>query len=307
VVARFGNGRARWIVLTPSADDDGWRREITRAASAAGLKTNIVHSLDPTGYDDPAQLFITEDAAIALAAKPSSIIAIMPEPETAPDAVAETHNTYAPHSVWHASILLARAAELAKDHAVVTATDLARRPTMLRLFGDMEVIPPASIAEASRQPAVAAAFGVYRSGSLADTLPIPWSEKLFIYDERASRDWSEWGLLDTTGRPRMLVWGPYVALPAGVWRAVIRFSVDDAASRRQLRFDWGTRTACVSEYVTPGQGGAYEMSLDWLFEEADAAEMRLILTEGSFMGTVMFQGITVQRVPSTLIAEERAA
>jgi hypothetical protein len=33
----------------------------------------------------------------------------------------------------------------------------------------------------------------------------------------------------------------------------------------------------------------------------------LILTEGSFMGTVMFQGITVQRVPSTLIAEERAA
>jgi hypothetical protein len=88
---------------------------------------------------------------------------------------------------------------------------------------------------------------------------------------------------------------------------VIRFSVDDAASRRQLRFDWGTRTACVSEYVTPGQGGAYEMSLDWLFEEADAAEMRLILTEGSFMGTVMFQGITVQRVPSTLIAEERAA
>ncbi|WP_029414913.1 hypothetical protein [Brevundimonas bacteroides] len=310
MVARFGNGRARWIVLTPSADDEGWRREIARAGAAAGLKTQVERAFSEdagAGYDDPRRLFITEDAAIALAARPSSVVAIMPEPETAPDAVAEAHNTYAPHSVWHASILLARAAQLAEEHAVITAKDLARRPTMLRLFGDMEIIPPASIAEASRQPAVAAAFAIYRNGDLADASAIPWSEKLFVYDERASRDWPEWGVMDTTGRPRMLVWGPYVALPPGVWRAVMRFGVDEAGARRQYRIDWGTRTACVSEYVTPGQSGTYEITLDWLFEEADAAEMRLILTEGSFMGTVMFQGMSVQRVPRTLISSDQAA
>lgn len=307
VVARFGNGRARWIVLTPSTDDDGWRREIAHAASAAGLRAHVERTLNDIGYDDPEQVFVTEDAALALAADPSVIVAIMPEPETAPDAVAELYDLYAPHSVWHASILLARASDLAANHAIITAKDLARKPTMLRLFGDMEVIPPRSIAEASRRPAVAAAFSMYRDGHLADATSIPWSEKLFIYDERGSRNWPEWGVLDITGRPRILVWGPYVALPAGTWRAVIRFGVDADAARREFRVDWGTPSACVSEYVKPGQPGMYEVTLDWLFGEADAAEIRLILSEGSFMGTVMFQGISVQRIPSTLITEERAA
>jgi hypothetical protein len=307
VVARFGNGRARWIVLTPSTDDDGWRREIAHAASAAGLRVNIERTLNDAGYDDPEQVFVTEDAALALAADPAAIVAIMPEPETAPDAVAEMYDLYAPHSVWHASILLARASDLAAKHAIITARDLARKPTMLRLFGDMEVIPPKSIAEASRRPAVTAAFSMYRDNDLAHSTPIPWSEKLFVYDERAARDWPDWGVLDVTGRPRILVWGPNVALPPGVWRGVVRFGVDDAAASRGLRIDWGTRTMCVSEHVVPGRAGLYEIALDWYFEEADAAEMRLILTEGSFMGSLMFQGMTVQRVASAALVDGQAA
>ncbi|MDP3403358.1 MAG: hypothetical protein Q8S03_01635 [Brevundimonas sp.] len=307
MVKRFSNGRARWIVLTPSADDEGWRREIAHAASAAGLKASIARALDGSGYGDPEQIFVTEDAALALAADPAAIIAILPEPETAPDAVAQVHGLPAPHSVWHASTLLARALDLARNHAIITATDLGRHPRLLRLFGDMEVVPPKSIAEASRRPAVAAAFSMYRDGGLADTMPIPWSEKLFVYDEKSARDWPEWGVLDVTGRPRMLVWGPYVALPAGIWRAVIRFSVDASAAGRQFRIDWGTRTACISEYVTPGRPGQYEIALDWAFEETDAAEIRVILTEGCFTGTLVFQGMTVQRMPPVPKVENRAA
>lgn len=307
MVARFGNGRARWIVLTPSADDDGWRRELARAASAAGLQANIDRTLNDVGYADPTQMFVTEDAALALAADPGAIVAIMPEPETAPDAVAEVYDLYAPHNVWHASILLARASDLATKHGIITATDLARKPTMLRLFGDLEVIPPKSVAEASRRPAVTAAFSMYRDNDLAVSTPIPWSEKLFVYDERASRDWPDWGVLDLTGRPRMLVWGPNVALPPGIWRGTVRFGVDDAAASRGLRIDWGTRTMCVSEYVVPGTAGLFEVALDWRFEETDAAEMRLILTEGCFMGRLMFQGMTVQRVASVTLVDGQAA
>lgn len=307
MVKRFTNGRARWIVLTPSADDEAWRREIAHAASAAGLRANTARVLDGAGYDDPAQVLVTDDAELALAAEPSALVAILPEPETAPDAVADAHGLHAPHTVWHASALLARATDLSSDHAIITAADLARRPKLLRLFGDMELVPPKSIAEASRRPAVAAAFSLYRDGALASATPIPWSEKLFVYDERSSRDWPQWGILDTTGRPRMLIWGPYVALPAGRWRAVVRFGVDTLAARHQFRIDWGTRTACTSEYVTPGQPGMYEIHLEWLFTAADAAEIRLILTEGSFMGTLMFQGMTVQRIESTPIAGDKAA
>lgn len=295
---------ARWIVLTPSADDAAWRREIVRAATAVDLRIVEAGGTEAlAAYDNPAAVIITDDAAVALAAGPTEIIAIMPEPESAPDAVADAHKFDAPHSVWHASTLLARAAGLADGHSVISAVELARRPRLLRLFGLLELTPPPSVAEVSRRPAVAAAFNVFRSSSAGrGAPPVPWSERLFIYDEKAARDRTEWGVLDITGRPRMLVWGPYLALPPGLWRAVIRFGMDAEAAGHQYRVDWGTRTACTSEYVTPGRAGMYEIQLDWLFDQADASEIRLILTEGSFMGTVIFQGMTVQRIQSVLSA-----
>lgn len=301
-------GQARWLVLTPSVDDAAWRREIERAAEAAGLQaisTRSAHDADDLG--DAKVIFITEDAEVALASGAKDIAAIIPEPESAPDAVGEAFDLIAPHSVWYASTLLARAAGLADTHAIVTARDLSRRPRLLRFFGELEVTPPASAAEASRRPAISAAFNIYRNVGLSTGAPVPWSEKLFVYDDKGSRNWSDWGVLDVTGRPRMLVWGPYVALPPGTWRAVIRFGLDEAAAKHQYRIDWGTRTACVSEYVTPAKPGMYEIELDWRFVEAEAAEIRLILTEGSFMGTVIFQGMTVERVPDAEIPSDQAA
>ncbi len=297
---------ARWIVLTPSADDTVWRHEIARAATAVGLRAESAGDLE-VDYDDPGLIVITDDASVALAAGAREIVAILPEPESAPQAVAEIHRFHQPHDMWHASALLARAMALADGHAIITAADIARRPRLLRLFGVLELVPPRSSAEVSKRPAVAAAFNIYRNARSDDGLPVPWSERLFVYDDKAARNWIDWGVLDVTGRPRMLVWGPYVALPPGLWRAVIRFGVDALAAGHQYRIDWGTRSACVSEYVTPGRPGMYEIQLEWLFEEAEAAEIRLILTEGSFMGTVMFQGMTVQRVPSTLIPSGQAA
>jgi len=292
---------ARWIVLTPSADDAAWRREIGRAVKAAGLRLVAASTNAGTGDDIGLDvIMITDDAARALASDATTIVAIMPEPESAPDAVAEIYHLHTPQNVWHSSTLLARAMALADEHSIITASDLAKRPRLLRLFGLIELIPPSSIAEVSKRPAVAAAFNIYRNPAGGDGIPVPWSERLFMYDEKAARNWPDWGILDITGRPRMLVWGPYLALPQGLWRAVIRFGVDQTAAGHQYRIDWGTRAACVSEHVTPGRAGMYEIQLEWLFEEADAAEIRLILTEGSFMGTVIFQGITVQRISNAL-------
>jgi len=291
------SGRARWVVLTPSVDDAAWRGAIIQAAHAAGLQP-----FDPGSPEanpgDPDHLFITDDASVAIAADPAAIVGIMPEPETAPDAVAMIYSISAPTDVWHASLLLARAAALEPKHVVVGASDLGQRPRLLRLFGEVEVTPPVSKAEASRRATVTTAFGIYRDLRKVTTSPIPFSEKIFIYDERSSRNWPDWGVLDVTGRPRILVWGPYIALPPGMWRAVIRLGFDAAAAKHHFRVDWGSQTACVSEQVSPRTPGVYELQLDWQFEEAAPAELRLILTEGSFMGTVMFQGITVQRVPA---------
>lgn len=289
-------GRPRWIVLTPSVDDAAWRGAIAEAAARAGLR-----SIDASGphvdLSDRSCVYVTDDASVALAAQGSEIVAIMPEPETAPEAVAEKYETPAPHDVMQASLLLARAAAIAPQHPIVTATDLSRRPAMLRLFGELDVKPPPSVAEVSRHPAVAAAFSVYRHGGSSGVGETPWSERLFHYDEKAARNWAAPGHLDVTGRPRILVYGPYLALPKGRWRVRARFAADDAASRHEFRLDWGTPTDFTSLPVNLSKGGVYEGELDHVWSQSEAAELRLLLMEGAFEGRLHFLGATI--LPAT--------
>lgn len=291
----FGSGRACWIVLTPSTDDAAWRTAIAEAATTAGFRA--VDARTP-GEDpsDPRNVFITEDAAVALEAAPSAIVAIMPQPETAPDAVAEAHGVEPPSDIWHASLMLARAAALAEDHSIVTASDLARRPTRLRLFGALDVVPPSSIAEASRRVAVAAAFGLYRNGGVAEGEETSWPERLFLYDEKAARNWAAPGQLDITGRPRILVYGPYFALPPGTWKLRIRFATDHEAGRREYRLDWGTPTDFSSTPIRLHEGGVYEAVIEHTWSRAEPAELRLVLMEGVIDGRLDFLGAGISRI-----------
>ena len=302
-------GGAYWLVLTPSVDDVAWRRELERAVEEAGLKMmSLVEGGDAPDYGNPDLVILTDDALAPMiaGAGPGRVAAVMPEPGTAHEKLEDKLGIVAPQSVWHSSILLARAMDLAPLHRVVTAAELARRPQSIRLLDRFTIRPPRSAAELPRRPAIHAAFLIYDSVQPRQE-PVHWSDRLFTYDERATRDASDWGVLDITGRPRMLVYGPYLALPPGMWRARIRFGVDKDAAGHQYRVDWGTRTACVSEYVTPGAPGIYEIDLDFEWTSTDAAEIRLILTEGSFMGTLLFQGMTVARTPGTWPTPDRAA
>lgn len=287
-------GRARWIVLTPSTDDAAWRQAIADAASGANLR--LVDARTPgEDWGDPDSIIITEDAETALGADPSAIVAIMPEPETAPDAVAESQGVEPPGDIWHASLMLARASALADQHAIVTAADLARRPARLRLFGDLEIAPPASRAEASRRLAVAAAFSLYRNGGATGSDEAPWSERLFLYDERAARNWDAPGQLDITGRPRILVYGPYFALPPGTWKVRLRFATDHEAGRREYRLDWGTPTEFTSAPFRLRKGGVYEAEMEHHWTRSEPAELRVLLMEGVIDGRFDFLGATVSR------------
>lgn len=285
-----------WLVLTPSADRDGWGNAILKAATDLGWLA--VTEFGAADYMDGRQLLVvTDDAARAHLAGATQIAAIVAEPESAPEAVDEIHSLHAPHSNWHASMLLSRALALAPAHQVVTPDHLARKPESIVLFNALRIVPPASKAEVSRRPAVAAAFRMYRNLPKDVVGEIEWSEKLFAYDPRAARDWVDWGVLDTTGRPRILVQGSSLWVPQGCWRARVRFAVDADAAKRQYRLDWGTRADCASTYISPGEPGVYEIEQDFVWDGADVAEIRLILTEGSFTGTLIFQGMTIRYVP----------
>lgn len=297
---------AFWLVLTPSVDSQRWIASIDVAARTAGWR--IVSEYEASGVEPgPQRLVITSDADTAKAYGAARVAAIVAVPESAPDTVAEVHGMLSAEAIWHASTLLARALALAPDHRVVTAAELSAKPSEIVLFDTLSVAPPDSLAEFARDPLLAAAFRIYRDVASDQDDVFEWSERLFNYCPKASSDLATSGVLDTTGRPRMLVHGPYLSLPPGLWRATMRFGVDKDAAKHQYRLDWGTRTATISEHVVPGAPGIYELTLDFDWVEADAAEIRIILLEGSFTGALMFEAVKVSRIARSSEAVRTAA
>lgn len=125
-----------------------------------------------------------------------------------------------------------------------------------------------------------------------------WSPEVFHYDANAIRTSAAPGELDITGRARILVYGPYLVLSPGVWRAAIRFLVNDNAGPKAFRMDWGTPTEFTSAPMLPGRSGIFEMSIDHVWHLPAPAEIRILLMEGAFDGQLHFFGATVTRVTS---------
>lgn len=285
-----------WIVLTPSVDHEAWLKALSKTAANAGRDLVSV-SMPPEPRPPKAKpvLYVTDDAAWVADVDPSSVVAIIPQPETAAEMTAALYDMYLPHSMFHASILLAKATNLDPRTRVLTAHQLARNPERIELFPGIVVEPP--IAErGSPRPAVATALGMYRLGRPQPRTKVTWSEKLFTYDAKSCIEGAPLGVLDVTGRPRTLLYGPYLALPAGHWKATMRFGIDADAASHELRFDWGHATDFVSQNVTPDAPGIYEIEIDHAVDALGLWQFRILLMEGAFEGRLTFQGGSVERL-----------
>jgi hypothetical protein len=286
----------QWIVLTPSVDDLAWRQALSSAVAEAGLKL-----VDADRSEQPpasGEVWLTEDAHTPsrYGHTPSAIF--MPRPDTAPEILGERLGLDPRHSVRHASILLARAVDQAAPGTAllsgVKLNDLRDRRFSL---GDwLTIQPPRAGDVVTVAPAVQAALSMFSDGPPQVGSETAWSERIFEYDARAARDWRAVGQLDITGRPRILVYGPYFTVPRGVWRAKVRFAVDEEAARRQFRIDWGTPTDFTSAAIHPEGPGVYEAEITHGWPECDQAELRFLLMEGAFDGRAEFLGATLTLV-----------
>lgn len=286
----------QWIVLTPSADDQAWREAIALSVAEAGLTFVDADRLaDPARVPADGEIWLSEDAALPRSHGQRPLVVFMPRPETAPEAVAEARGLYPPHSVWQASVLLARAVDQGAQGALIVSGNQLNqiRERRFRLTDWLSIQPPRAGDVVPVRPAVRTALSLFADGPPQPGLETVWSERIFQYDERAAREWVAAGQLDITGRPRILVYGPYLALPSGVWRATIRFAVDDQAAKRELRVDWGTPADFQSTAVSPKTAGVYEVVMEQSWPDTAMAEIRVLMMEGAFDGRLDFLGATV--------------
>lgn len=102
--------------------------------------------------------------------------------------------------------------------------------------------------------------------------------------------------IDLTGRARILVHGPYVQLPPGVWEVRFEFAIDPMGKPLRFRFDWGVGDDMVTCNPTIHQAGRYSITLSRRWLESGPAQARIWMMQGTFDGHFEFHGCTVSRL-----------
>lgn len=275
----------RWIIIPPCPDRLDWIAAVKETGAEQGLS---VVDIDAGG--EAGDLVIASDAAKALKAKvePQHLAAILSDIGILTPAVDGALVTDKLHAGVRSSSELWRRARQLPAGRVFPAQMFDAGP--VEILSGLKLARPASTASATaRNRALAQAVAVYADGQAH------WRGEIFNYTSQTVRHEAERTTIDLTGRPRFLIFGPYLTLPAGRWKAVIRLGFDDAAARYQYRADWGEQETYSSHIFRPQREGLYDLEMEFEWTKPSACEMRLLVLEGAFDGEVIFMGVQLSR------------
>ena len=295
------NVAPRWLVITPTLTIEHWLEAIRVGAAASGLRVTVDGfglTFDET-LDRP-DIIVTDEVARALASGAVSIAVIVPDSGSAADAI-ETNGQDGATAVLSASRHMAEVSSLDANHLVIGSDQLRTEGAQIQVFPDLIISVPKAVSgsqDISTRSAKADILrDMYAQGRVSDQGSFTWPVEIFAFHPTALVEGRP-GEFDLTGRPKFLVSGPYLWMPAGTWTARIRFSIDNGASKRRFRLDWGSITEWTEQHCTPEHSGMYEMELTHTFAQPESCEIRFLITEGCFSGRANFEGATIRRAPS---------
>lgn len=126
--------------------------------------------------------------------------------------------------------------------------------------------------------------------------PREWGVDFFRYDARAEDERERVSKMDIVGRSRYLVWGPYDALPPGLWQATVRFSMDEWACRHQFAVEFGQSNDFNRIEFKTDRAGMFEIDIEFEAPKIARSEVRIFLNQSSLGGWFEFFGATIQRI-----------
>jgi hypothetical protein len=121
-----------------------------------------------------------------------------------------------------------------------------------------------------------------------------WGREIFSSAEGPSGDCPP--VIDLTGRPRYLLFGPYVALPPGLWRATAFVELCPDAAKRVLAFQFGAEPDYTTVDVIRGVVGRQVVELEHPMRSDGLAQLRLWLKKAAFHGEARFLGASLERM-----------
>lgn len=286
----LGQGALPCVVLIPSPHFEAWVSALTD--TAAGGWTLVPWTGGALPAPAPKTALLVADPALAPDQEPESWTVIATGLRGASKAAADRYGLPAEQGVWVASRLLAAACGL-PDARWITDAELTGEP--VEILPGWRVTPPKT-RRSEHETAAAQALALYAAGAPPVGARVEWPPELFSYDRRRPAPGPAPGGLDVTGGPRILVFGPYVSLPAGLWRATLAFTVDEAAAGLRYRVEWGDQAAFAFHPFRPERAGRYELQIEHRWPAPAAAEVRLVLEEGAIDGLLTFEGLELERL-----------
>lgn len=272
------------VLVTPSASGTAWREALT--ARAAQLGWTVGDTGADTVAPSPTGLVFAHSHAAMLAFPPTARAVILDTTATDP---VDPGLPATPEAVMVRSHILVEA-EMAAAHGAVVLNG-ARYVLDFPILGSVERregAPYRIHPSVSESPL--AVFDDPTPGSQAN-----WHPRWFAYPEGHEGTVDE-PFFDMTGRMRAMIYGPYIRLPAGRWRVDVRFTVDPEKAHAPLLFEWGAGAEYCRIMTEIRFAGTYAISLDKLWPEPDAAQLRIWTAHPVFQGRFGFQGCRITRM-----------
>jgi capsular polysaccharide transport system ATP-binding protein len=154
-----------------------------------------------------------------------------------------------------------------------------------RSHGD-DGVPTTSFDDVARSTEAARA-----AGPLGDW----WGRSVFQADAPAPGDPCP-EVVDTTGLPRFLFYGPFAPLSRGIWRATVFLRLDEDAAACRLALQFGSEPSYAVADLAFGVAGDHRVELLHEFRGDEPSQIRLWLKKAAFHGKVRLIGATVERI-----------
>lgn len=138
-------------------------------------------------------------------------------------------------------------------------------------------------------------LGLYSILPVAPNASVEWGPEDFHYTKGSQR-FGGTPDIDLTGRGRILVHGPNIALTPGRWRLEAEFDFDSGGDIVELRFDWGHGEETATEICKLGATGRYRIELSRTWLQNETAEFRIWVQHGMLHGALRFGGAKVSRL-----------
>jgi hypothetical protein len=102
--------------------------------------------------------------------------------------------------------------------------------------------------------------------------------------------------LDIMGRPRTLIYGPYLNLPAGRWQVEVAFGLCEAAAGYDYLIEFGTNADMARVRYRPGRGGEHSVALAYDVRDYSPVEIRISLLRAAFHGQIRLVGAWIRKL-----------